>query len=975
MSLEDDLYKKMVNSKVVESPIDSAGPDDSLMNDLYNKMTKPEADLTPTPPKKTSPKKTITDIENIPSSRRVAYNLAKGGNTITSGTTYLESKFPMGSIFGEGGFYTSPDEKYGEGFTKLSEDERRNVIIDYKEAEIARYYPILSAMSQDEATSGWEGAIGTIGKLMVDPVAWSPIGKTVKQAIAWGLGAGGYWSAVEDLGSREGVVDPVKAAQTAGLFAVGGGALVKTGQVVGKVINKRRTFKEANESMVEVNRSKSSAVAEGVPPEQQLDFMAANLNKTKKEIEEIIKVSDVPLQQPTLEIALLEKEMLKAFPKGTTGLDGAKPGWVENLIGSMSTTLSSASAKLGLKLSDYERKVSRDTARGLESSALLMKSLSRKPREMIPGTEGHTMMTTAHRLMFNEDFKGVVKLLKPTRPNIIKELAANQRYLKSIRKELNDVGYNIEKSNNKGRYFPRAVKDHDGLLDSLGVEQRTKLQKALDEAAKKQKKSDTSNYVKGTWGDVLSKEERDKITNQFISGGFRQKGSGKIKASKDRVFKNITGDMAKFYKTPNESIEEYIRTVAVDINKRHFIGKGNIVTKKGSEFLDVDESMGSLINKEIAAGRLSPEDSGTVLDVLNTRFIHSDKTPGKILQYIRNIGYATLIANPLSATRQLGDIGVSAVVNGVKNTAFGTVRGKPVTVKSLGLDDILSNDLGSALETSKVLGKSLSLSGFRATDRFGKNLFLKGNHLNSQNMVSTLGGRRAFINKHKEAWGEQGARALADDYANGVLSERVRLHGWNQLEGVQPISPSQMSSFYAKHENFRIAYALKSFGLKQLDFLRRSVVHEAKKGNYKKASANAAKFITFVAAGNGTITEMLDLIRGRGFYLEDIPQNSFDFLGSLLFISKYNLGKAYEGQGVQVIADTISPPFGFVGDMVNDATQIIKGEFESGKAKSTRGIPAIGEAIELFALGKREENARKEHIRRIKAGKRSNYRR
>ena len=62
-------------------------------------------------------------------------------------------------------------------------------------------------------------------------------------------------------------------------------------------------------------------------------------------------------------------------------------------------------------------------------------------------------------------------------------------------------------------------------------------------------------------------------------------------------------------------------------------------------------------------------------------------------------------------------------------------------------------------------------------------------------------------------------------------------------------------------------------------------------------------------------------------------------------------------------------------DLVNDATQIIKSEFELGKAKSTRSIPAIGEAIELFALGKREENARKEHIRRIKAGKRSNYRR
>ena len=156
----------------------------SFADDLFEELKTGKKNIATTDVVKTKiPPKKTTDIEDISSGRRIAYNFAKSNNTITSGTIYLDSKLPLGYLGGKGGFYTSPDEKYGEGFTKLSENERRNVIIDYKEAEIARDYPILSAMSQDEATGGWEGVIGSMGKLLVDPAAWSPLGRGVKAAL------------------------------------------------------------------------------------------------------------------------------------------------------------------------------------------------------------------------------------------------------------------------------------------------------------------------------------------------------------------------------------------------------------------------------------------------------------------------------------------------------------------------------------------------------------------------------------------------------------------------------------------------------------------------------------------------------------------------------------------------------------------------------------------------------------------------
>ena len=109
--------------------------------------------------------------------------------------------------------------------------------------------------------------------------------------------------------------------------------------------------------------------------------------------------------------------------------------------------------------------------------------------------------------------------------------------------------------------------------------------------------------------------------------------------------------------------------------------------------------------------------------------------------------------------------------------------------------------------------------------------------------------------------------------------------------------------------------------------------------------------------------------------MEDIPGNTATFVGSLFFTSPYSIEKIKQGNTFGVAAGIVSPPFSYVGDVIKDATEIITGDFEAKDSKTIRNVPVIGEAIQFLVFGKREENAREEHIRRIKAGKSSNYRR
>ena len=236
---------------------------------------------------------------------------------------------------------------------------------------------------------------------------------------------------------------------------------------------------------------------------------------------------------------------------------------------------------------------------------------------------------------------------------------------------------------------------------------------------------------------------------------------------------------------------------------------------------------------------------------------------------------------------QLGDVGVSAWIKGNRNTISALFGKAKVSMKELGLDDIMSHELNNAIDTSRILGGVLKISGFRMADRYGKNVLLKAGYKKATKAVQSEAGTKSLAKKYKEVFGDDEFNMLVAELKNGEITDRVKFYLWNELSDAQPISMSEMPQAYLNAPNCRIFYALKSFTIKQIDLLRKNVIQEYKAGNKLKAGRNLAGYMVLVGGMNGTVKETKDWVMGKGFNVEDISDNSINHLWSIMFASQY----------------------------------------------------------------------------------------
>ena len=144
MSLYEDLIKQSTGVKeVTPSAVVPEGNTTNLYESLINKATGVNTTEKEAEVEKEVAATGQVDIDDIANSRRIGFNFDKSGSIVRNFSQWLESELPLGSIGGKGGFYTSPDEKYGEGFTDMTPKDRRKVLIDYKQKQIEKQQVIL----------------------------------------------------------------------------------------------------------------------------------------------------------------------------------------------------------------------------------------------------------------------------------------------------------------------------------------------------------------------------------------------------------------------------------------------------------------------------------------------------------------------------------------------------------------------------------------------------------------------------------------------------------------------------------------------------------------------------------------------------------------------------------------------------------------------------------------------------------------
>ena len=791
---------------------------------------------------------------------------------------------------------------------------------------LAQQYPELAAQDNLGGAAGVTGMI--VGSLM-SPTTLIPISKAYqgyKATAAIGAAFGAEYSALDQL-AKQGEIDPVELAGAAGIGAIAApatSAVIKAltpasrRSLLGRNIPEEK--REAEESFTMIQNLVDDLSAKGVQPGAPMqEAILSYTALTPEKLDDILIKSDRKLRVHSQQTAQ-DILAVRAMQEGQTPM--ATSRGFEKILGILSTNIERISPKAHAALLKHDFNVGQETH--------AYRSLVKPFVDAVRKTSSNEQ-AALNSMMLNGDYSGIESILSRYSPDAKTHVAAIRNVFDDIASRLkNEAGYKgFEPIEN---YFPRIVNDYDGLLKSLDRERRTLLENALRLKAKEAGLSSVKD---------LPALDRAAITNSVLRGYKFNLVDGKLSFTKQRVLENILPSMEKFYAKPLDAMSIYLERATKDINTRKFFGRGNAT--KAARSKNLSESIGSYIDEAIQSGEMKYQDVERLRDLFDVRFGVGEQSSPKIIQNLRNIGYSTTIANPLSTLTQIGDLGMSVYVNGFKNT-FASLAGKKYfNTSDLGIDDIASTELASVGSTAKFLNAALTASGFKRMDRLGKDTLINSSYRKAVNMAKSDAGIKKLRDKYGKVFEGEFA-SLVSDLNNGKLSDNVKLLLYSDLADVQPISLSQMPEGYLRSPSGRILYMLKTFSIKQLDVLRKDVVQNIKKGNYAEAGKNAAAYLTIMPMMGATVQETKDFLLGRGGNPEDIIkdnyiENIFKTFGSSEYVMNNYVSK---GRIIPAIGEMIAPPLDWIDAIGTDIYKAQKGEFVGEESKIMAQLPGVG---------------------------------
>jgi hypothetical protein len=568
-------------------------------------------------------------------------------------------------------------------------------------------------------------------------------------------------------------------------------------------------------------------------------------------------------------------------------------------LGLVSTTLKNADERVWLRAVDHERRVLTETHRVLEEINPFVEAV-----RGLPKLEGQAVDLA----LKNGDLRSVTAVIKALGDQkALESWDKVQTFLKESGKELKELGVIKGTLPN---YFPRVVKDLEGLLESLGAQQKKGLEKALQDAEKKSLKAS---------GQGLDELERSQVVNAYLAGRGGE-GSGKPGFTKARVIEQVTPAMAKFYASSDDALVRYANQAVKAKERARFFGKDMVKDPDTGRF-NLGASIGELVEKGVAEGKLDAKKAEDIRAVLQSRFGPGERSPVSALKGYQNLTNAALLGNVFSSMVQLGDAGMAAYAYGMMPTIQTVVQiaagRKKAGVKDLGLVDHISQEMASGsvepmkiagheVSTAKFLDKIFKVTGFSAVDQFGKTVVINTALNKATRQVASPKGVGDLYARYGEALGPDFGK-LVEGLKAGELTPEVRLYLFAELSRFQPISKLEVPKKYLDNPNGRVMYMLKTYMLKQMDLVRRDALQEVAKGNVRKGATNLTKLVVTLGTAGATTEAIRNWLLGKEdeFEPSDVPENFLKTMGW----SQYVIDQAREGKPIQTIAGTLAPPF------------------------------------------------------------------
>ena len=403
--------------------------------------------------------------------------------------------------------------------------------------------------------------------------------------------------------------------------------------------------------------------------------------------------------------------------------------------------------------------------------------------------------------------------------------------------------------------------------------------------------------------------------------------AGASNLSKRRILPFVKPEEVEAYISPRAAYDSYVRdAVHLSARRQLFddIGAPEFKVSASGEMLPLPR-----LTEILDQAGLGPGEALDVAQMIQARLGPGEIAMGKMGSMVKDVTHATLLGDLGSTLTQVADLSFGMHKNGVLNTLSGALRaatGRGLDKQQmLGLRDHVI-DFASTAPTKKLADQILTISGFRAIDKFGKNTFMNGSVLKNKKLAADP---EDFFKKWAPFFGADDTEALRLDLLNykkpSDATERMGLMLWDELSQVQPISPLEMPQKWLENPNMRLLYTLNSFTLKQMDLLRRDIFQEAAKGNLVKAAKNLVSYATFFTGTTMGVDAMKDHLAGKDRDWEELlTEASLKAVG----LNKYTTDKLFTGQEdlTGFLAGMVGAAGATPNMMFNIARDIYKGE-------------------------------------------------
>ena len=194
-------------------------------------------------------------------------------------------------------------------------------------------------------------------------------------------------------------------------------------------------------------------------------------------------------------------------------------------------------------------------------------------------------------------------------------------------------------------------------------------------------------------------------------------------------------------------------------------------------------------------------------------------------------------------------------------------------------------------------------------------------------------------------------QVITDLQNNNRDSKNVQFLVFSRLLDFQPASKSEMPEKMLTAGNWRLAYLLKTFTLKQFDIFRRDVWHKLKSGNRDQiieGLQNMAYLTSIMTLTGAGADELKDFFLGKEAKFEDHVIENFLTLGGANRYIRMQVNR--EGIGT-ALGKQILPPFKFVDSIYKDVSNNVT---DLHSARFVDSIP-VGGKLYYWHFGKGTE--------------------